>query len=212
MFVKNCGWLVDCTVVRSAANKDCMVIVIWLSSLFTLFVPGCLTTSGGGDILVFSHNQEVTIMNDESFAELYQNIQRAVFPAYKAIYGQTNTAVGDRNSAKMHSYMLLILEIYIAEYREKHKKPFMKLAGDSAMRHAILSKYHYSFDVLNTLTLQQMVFALLEDLHLDNFWIISKRYLTELKLHPDLSSIDWSLKINWNLGDGADYLLKADTE
>ncbi|WP_368937566.1 ECs1072 family phage-associated protein [Proteus terrae] len=151
-------------------------------------------------------------MNEQAFSELYQKIQRAVFPAYNVIYGQANIDSSNYHNAKMHSYMLLVLEIYIAEYREKHGKPYIKLVGDSALRHAILSKHHYSFDILNALTLQQMVFALLEDLNLDNFWMISKTYLTQLKLYPTLSNIDWSLKVNWNLGDGADYLLKADIE
>lgn len=155
------------------------------------------------------------IMRISKIARLFEKIQMKTFPAYKAIYGNDNSKAGDKDSAKIHAYMLLVLEIYIATYKEKidlNKLPFVKLTGDSALRHSILTEYKYSIDQINSLSLSQMVFLLLKYLSPDNFCETVRDYLNIIKLNPNHSNIDWSLKVNWNLGDGADYLLDFDSE
>lgn len=153
-------------------------------------------------------------MKTSQLAKLFEDIQQKVYPHYGAAYG-INSSAGDRDSAKIHSYMLLVLEIYIAEYKEKlnlSMMPFIKISGDSALKHSILTKYRYSIEQTSSLSLQQMVFLLLEDLSPDRFCGKARDYLDTIELKPEHSNNDWNLKVNWNLGDGADYLSEPDTE
>ncbi|MBS9571653.1 ECs1072 family phage-associated protein [Morganella morganii] len=154
-------------------------------------------------------------MKTGQLATLFEQIQRIVYPFYNAIYNDNYSRSGDKDSAKLHSYMLLVLEIYIADYKEKlnlSKTPFIKLTGDSVLRHAILTEYRYPIEQANSLSLQQMVFLLLKHLSPDSFCEGVRDYLNVIKLNSDHSKIDWNLKVSWNLGDGADYLSGPDTE
>ncbi|EPJ3804181.1 hypothetical protein AB7Y15_12850 [Morganella morganii] len=153
-------------------------------------------------------------MKTSQLSTLFQDIQSKVYSHYGAAYG-INSSAGDKDSAKLHSYMLLLLEIYIADYKEKlnlSMMPFITLGGDTALRHSILTKYRYTPEKVNSLTLHEMVFLLLEDLRPDNFCNKARDYLNVIELNPEHANIDWNLKVSWNLGDGADYLSGPDTE
>ncbi|HGJ5869252.1 hypothetical protein [Arsenophonus nasoniae] len=142
------------------------------------------------------------------YAKLFTDIQKAVFPAYNSEFAENSLVKkeGNHDSAKIHSYLFLLLEIIIYEYRKKHATIFEPLKGDKALKHLFFTRYPSLLQVLNSLPLESLVFALLKDLSPENLPQQARNYVNEIKLNKDSSGIDWSLKVNWNLGSGEQTL------
>ncbi|MDE1475507.1 ECs1072 family phage-associated protein [Xenorhabdus bovienii] len=145
------------------------------------------------------------------YANLFTEIQKAVFPAYGAHYTSQNIiSRGDPDSAKIHSYLILLLEIVSYEYRKQHATIFEPLRGDKALKHLLFARYQISLRDLEANPLEWTVFALLKDLAPENLSQKAQNYVNGLTLNKDASGIDWSLKINWTLGSGEQTLKAVD--
>ncbi|HFT2389092.1 TPA: hypothetical protein ACHV8K_003646 [Providencia stuartii] len=148
------------------------------------------------------------------YSELFQKICREVYPAYKTIYSNhpIQTHGGDPDSAKIHSHLLLLIEIIIYEYRKKHATTFEPLKGDKALKHILFTKYNVSIPDLDLMTLEQIVFALLKELSPENLPLSAQNYVNGIKLNQKAAGIDWSLDVNWILGSGESTLGQLDVK
>ncbi|WP_409339338.1 hypothetical protein [Providencia rustigianii] len=84
------------------------------------------------------------------------------------------------------------------------------MRGDGAIRHILLTKYRLSFEEIDNLSFQQAVFILVKDLSPENFSVEIQDYLKTKATFSSYARIDWSLSVNWTLGDGAEFLLGHD--
>ncbi|WP_422824121.1 ECs1072 family phage-associated protein [Xenorhabdus entomophaga] len=147
------------------------------------------------------------------YSNLFIEIQKAIFPAYGAFYTSQNMiSKDDPDSAKIHSYLILLLEIVSYEYRKQHATIFEPLRGDKALKHLLFTRYQVSLRELEANPLEWIVFALLKDLAPENLPQKAQNYVNGLKLNKDASGIDWNLKVNWILGSGERTLKKADEQ
>lgn len=145
-------------------------------------------------------------------SELYQKILQKMSPYYNVSYAVATSSSGDKDSLKLHAYMLSLVELFIFQYRKNNSQPFEPLRGDSAIRHILLTKYHLSFEEIDNLSFQQVIFILVKDLSPENFPVEIQDYLKTKVTFSNYARIDWSLSINWTLGDGADFLLGHDVD
>ncbi|QNP21105.1 ECs1072 family phage-associated protein [Providencia rettgeri] len=142
--------------------------------------------------------------------DLYQHILKKLSPFYNVTYAVKASSSGDKDSLRLHAYMLSLVELFIFQYRKNNSQPFEPLRGDSAIRHILLTKYHLSFEEIDSLSFQQVIFILVKDLSPENFSVEIQDYLKTKATFSSYACIDWSLSINWTLGDGADFLLGHD--
>ncbi|WP_425323353.1 ECs1072 family phage-associated protein [Arsenophonus nasoniae] len=138
------------------------------------------------------------------YAKLFQIIQDSVLPAYQEKFANiSSTSIHDvRDSAKIHAYLLLLLEITVYEYRKKHATPFEPLQGEKALKHLLFTCYRVPLSEVESVSLEWLVFALLKDLTPENLSESARNYVNGITLNKAATGIDWRLKINWTLGFG----------
>lgn len=146
------------------------------------------------------------------YSDLFVDIQKTIYADYGSKYRDDpdRTTTHQDDKAKVHSYLYLILEIVIHEHRKKYATIYEQLVGIKALKHKLFTKNKIAIDRLDALSLEEIVFALLEDLNPENLPVAARNYLNKIRLPQYFESIDWNRKINWTLGSGKDYLKNAD--
>jgi hypothetical protein len=100
-------------------------------------------------------------MNDE--APSYKSFFTAVRKQVTAVRGSSHEP-DENERINARATQIFIMEIYLQNYRRKHQFAWSRLPGIRAAHHRILMKFHWAPSVIETLSVEQLFFALLDDL------------------------------------------------
>ncbi|WP_422393885.1 ECs1072 family phage-associated protein [Pseudomonas batumici] len=101
-------------------------------------------------------------MND--IRERYWNFFNTINSQVEAVRGGPGMDLADINKIKNRSYQIYRMEIYLRDYRAKHAHPWESLTGVRAAHHRILAKFHWPIPAIEMLTVEQIFFALHDDI------------------------------------------------
>lgn len=96
------------------------------------------------------------IENTQSYAEFFQTLISQI----ESVRGKPTTDGGFYTQTKARAIQIFRMEIYLRDYRKKYGTVWMPLPGISAANHRILTKFHWTIPAIEALTIEQVFFAL----------------------------------------------------
>ncbi len=106
--------------------------------------------------------------------------------------------------------LLLSLDVVLSEYRKKFGTIFNPLNGRDALTHLIVNKYHWTISEVKTLTLEDALLAISEELRFDNLPTKLQSFLESIKFQQYRSCFDDLLDEEWNPNLGRSFLIQID--
>lgn len=141
------------------------------------------------------------------YSNLWMEIGDSLCEFHKVSY---SSFLSQESSNGMHvrlkAYYLILLEINIYEHRQKYANPYAPIIGIDALRHKVMQKTKWHLDHIESLSLEQLLFVLLDDLHPDNLSEEARAALSVLKLPAVYETAPLPLQGGWILGKGERFL------
>ncbi|WP_072166373.1 hypothetical protein [Erwinia sp. Leaf53] len=102
--------------------------------------------------------------------------------------------------------LLFSLDIILEEHRINHSSIFNPQKNKDTIHHLILKKYGWTLNEIESLSLEQSLFVLQENLRLDNLPEDAKKYLHGINAHSYRRSFDDILDLEWDPAFGQQTL------
>ena len=142
----------------------------------------------------------------------YSNLWQAIWPGVCDFYDaaqydfENNPGTVKALQARVHSYQLLLIELLIHEQRKKFATPFEPLDGQKALHYIVFNKTHWELPKIRSLSLQDILFVLLDDIRPDHLPDEAQKYLETLRIPSNPPAVDLMQYSGWQIGEGQRYL------
>lgn len=143
----------------------------------------------------------------------YEDFYTAVMPDLAKHYEisefdfDTNSHYINVAKTRSHLYSLALVEFYLQEHRQKHHASIINLEGIRSLYHLVFLKTNWKPDEIKKISLEDLLFVLLDDLVPDNLSEPAQKCLANFLKGIRPIKVDLTTYAGWEIGS-ADQFLK----
>lgn len=132
-------------------------------------------------------------------AEQYWNFFNATLEQVEKARATPERSNEHYNQSKVRALQIFKMEIYLRDYRAEHATPWERLSGLKAAHHRVLTRFKWTIPFIESLTVEQLFFALHDDLKNHPISAAAEQALASYNLQdmyqnsppPDFQETEW---------------------